>query len=275
MLLTFIAFIASIALPDTTDALSLGLLSRRTILGSPIPILSFITDPPRIQETGRGSDIFVSDASDDALFPISMAGRWVTTREVLKAEGDLTQAEVAWRSLGGAGEFRKETEVFETRFIDPPAATKGKASYSVDGEPVVGVVQDRGAEMSSRLAGLAGSSVTFDAEKFNHIAYTRNGNSEPVEIDVIQRQVTLPNEQGWGYTELCRVTEKTNILGASGKLYRAFRIVRKYRRGYNENGERSVEGIESVKTYRVLDGVAGALPTSTTITRLQLSRPKQ
>ena len=53
------------------------------------------------------------------------------------------------------------------------------------------------------------------------------------------------------------------------------RVQRRWRRAEAATGERVVEGLEIVKTYRVLDGVAGVeFPTSTTKSTLRLTRPK-
>ena len=54
----------------------------------------------------------------------------------------------------------------------------------------------------------------------------------------------------------------------------ALRVQRRFRRATSEGGARVVEGLEIVKTYRVLDGVAGVeMPTSTTKSTLRLTRP--
>ena len=58
-------------------------------------------------------------------------------------------------------------------------------------------------------------------------------------------------------------------------MVRAARVQRRFRRSFSDDGAtRVVEGIELVKTYRVLDDVAGVeFPTSTTKSSLRLTRP--
>ena len=57
---------------------------------------------------------------------------------------------------------------------------------------------------------------------------------------------------------------------------KAARVQRRYRRSFDSSGNRVVEGLEIVKTFRVLDGVAGLeMPTSTTKSQLRLIRPKE
>ena len=59
-----------------------------------------------------------------------------------------------------------------------------------------------------------------------------------------------------------------------GNILRAARVQRRFRRGFDQDGKRILEGIEIVKTYRVLDGIAGVeMPTSTVKSRLVL-RPQ-
>ena len=57
-------------------------------------------------------------------------------------------------------------------------------------------------------------------------------------------------------------------------MQRAVRVKRRYRRALDEkSGGRIVEGLEIMKTYRVLDGIAGVeMPTSTTESQIKLTR---
>ena len=80
----------------------------------------------------------------------------------------------------------------------------------------------------------------------------------------------LPDERGWGSNELVRVT--TRSLGFD--ITYAARVQRRWRRATTDTGARVVEGLEILKTYRVLDGIAGVeLPTSTLKSTIRLTRP--
>ena len=61
---------------------------------------------------------------------------------------------------------------------------------------------------------------------------------------------------------------------AGSNIYRAARVRRRYRRGYDEvSGKRILDCIEIVTTHRVLDGVAQIeLPTSTCKTRMRYTQ---
>jgi len=51
-------------------------------------------------------------------------------------------------------------------------------------------------------------------------------------------------------------------------------VQRRFRRAFGKDGSRIVEGLEIVKTFRVMDGIAGTeMPTSTTKSSLRLARP--
>ena len=91
---------------------------------------------------------------------------------------------------------------------------------------------------------------------------------------MVQRNVELPNEKGWGSNELIRVTTTTSAFGSSFDVTYATRVQRRWRRATTEEGDRVVEGLEIMKTYRVLDGVAGVeMPTSTLKSTIRLTRP--
>ena len=111
------------------------------------------------------------------------------------------------------------------------------------------------------------------------LAYEREdgGRGSAAELQVVQRAVEAPSDQGWGSNELVRITTSTGgLLGQPGfEILYAVRVQRRWRRAEAATGERVVEGLEIVKTYRVLDGVAGVeFPTSTTKSTLRLTRPK-
>ena len=254
--------------PNPNGALSD--FSRRDTLNfisSSVVTSSFVTDLPRVPEVGQGTDIMSnSDAYSDAVYPKSLKGLWEVEKTVVSSEGDVGQAETAWFLLGGAKEaFKsKRGETYETLYVDPTSSSSSY-SYEVDGESVVGVVLDRGFELKSR-ADTSIEDVSYDSSDFNHLTYHRQ--KQTISIDTVQRQVLLPDSKGWGSNELLRITTP------SPQLYRAVKVSRRYRRSY-EGEERVIEGIEIVKTYRVMDGIAGTeYPTSTTKSTLKLRRPK-
>ncbi|GMI14239.1 hypothetical protein TrVE_jg1137 [Triparma verrucosa] len=243
--------------------------------GSSVVGSSFVTDLPRVPEVGQGTDIMSnSDAYSDAVYPKSLKGLWEVEKTVVSSEGDVGQAETAWFLLGGAKEaFKsKRGEIYETLYVNPTSSsltssslTSSSYSYEVDGESVVGVVLDRGFELKSR-ADTSIEDVSYDSSDFNHLTYYRQ--KQTISIDTVQRQVLLPDSKGWGSNELLRITTP------SPQLYRAVKVSRRFRRSY-EGEERVIEGIEIVKTYRVMDGIAGTeYPTSTTKSTLKLRRPK-
>ena len=124
-----------------------------------------------------------------------------------------------------------------------------------------------------------GARVRWEAAAPDTLAYDREdgGRGSAAELRVVQRAVEAPSDQGWGSNELVRITTSTGgLLGQSGfEILYAVRVQRRWRRAEAATGERVVEGLEIVKTYRVLDGVAGVeFPTSTTKSTLRLTRPK-
>lgn len=210
-------------------------------------------------------------AVPDTPYPPSLNGTWLCQRIVTSIEGDQAQAEGAWRLLGGDGGDIKQRESFLLRFVDQP--TGGRLAISgVDGKKYLGVVLDRGFEIDSRVHG---ASVSWDRSAPDTLTYSRTagGRGSAAELRVVQRSVELPSEQGWGSNELIRITTDG---GAFGKINYAVRVQRRFRRANDAaTGGRVVEGLELVKTYRVLDGVAGIeYPTSTTKSTIRLMRPK-
>ena len=93
---------------------------------------------------------------------------------------------------------------------------------------------------------------------------------------VVERSAELPSGRGWGGSELYSITTAAGGLFGDSKVQKAARVQRRYRRAFDAQGNRIVEGIEICKTYRVLDGVAGVeMPTSTTKSMLRFTRPPQ
>jgi len=92
-------------------------------------------------------------------------------------------------------------------------------------------------------------------------------------LTVVSRTSEI-SEAGFGFDELIRVDAAAGgLIGGAARVSRLIRCKRRYRRAFAEDGRRVVEGLEIVKTYRVLDGVAEAdLPTSSAKYTLRLER---
>ena len=175
-------------------------------------------------------------------------GRWTCERTVASVAGDKFQAGEAYRCLGGKANLLQEgsIELFETQYIDSPV---------ID---ISGVVVDRGFEISSRAKA---NDVQWNVEKPNVLVFDNK-----VKLVVVKRSVEVPSDKGFGFDELLRVED--------GSTTRAVQIKRRYRRSYDDQGNRVVEGLEILKTFRVLDGIAGIeFPTSTVKSSIRLVRP--
>ena len=108
------------------------------------------------------------------------------------------------------------------------------------------------------------------------VLYERTAGKGSVELVVVERSAELPSQRGWGGSELYSITTAAGGLFGGSKVQKAARVQRRYRRAFDTNGNRVVEGIEICKTYRVLDGVAGVeMPTSTTKSMLKFTRTVQ
>jgi hypothetical protein len=226
---------------------------------------------PRNIDAGGGFDLYSSTLSKtsfpkDVVYPQSIKGPWLVERIVTSMEGDAFQAETAWRSLGGSGDFRK-TETFRTRYLEQSPADDGNIDT---------VILDRGYERQARSSGntSSSSSISPNSESSITVVWSPQNpdtlRTDKVEIAVVQRKTEPPTDEGFGYNELYRITE--------GPLFqRAARVQRRYRRAFDEQtGNRIIEGLEIQKTYRVLDGIAGTeFPTSTTKSMIRMKRPEQ
>jgi hypothetical protein len=127
---------------------------------------------------------------------------------------------------------------------------------------------DRGFERQTRSSGSISSSQNIESSS---VVWTTQKpdtlQTDKVEIAVVQRKAENPTDEGWGYDELYRVTEGT-------LFQRAARVKRRYRRAFDDAGNRIIEGLEIQKTFRVLDGIAGTeFPTSTTKSTIRMKRP--
>ncbi len=233
-------------------------VNRRAFLQvSPIlvatPAVSYAALPPasRDVEVGGGYDLLSEkrgSAVGDVIYPQSMEGAWKCVRTVARVEGDKFQAGEAFRCLGGKPSLLQEgsTERFETQYISSPA---------ID---IPGVVVDRAFEISSRAKI---KDVQWKVENPNSLEFDNK-----VKLVVVKRSVEVPSDKGFGFDELIRVED--------GATTRAVQIKRRYRRAFDEQGNRVVEGLEIMKTFRVLDGIAGTeFPTSTVKSQIRLVRP--
>ena len=222
----------------------------------------------RVEGIGGGFDIRTSTTTkgNDVIYPASMVGLWNCRRVVTSIEGDSGQAELAWKNLGGNGSI-KNIEAFTTRFLLPGEELKVQNAYTFYGELFVGVVLDRGYEIEARKQGKA----QWDIRSPDFLVYENDGSN--VEVAVVQRKIEIPSVKGFGFNELYRITSSAGGVFGESKVQRAVRVQRRYRRATDDNGNRVVEGLEIMKTYRVLDGIAGVeMPTSTTKSQIKLRR---
>jgi hypothetical protein len=265
-----------------TNALTHTLMDRRTVVAS---LLSSSVAVPsianaatgiqgrggvvaRVEGIGGGFDITSSTTikGKDVIFPASMAGLWKCRRVVTSVEGDTGQAELAFKNLGGTGPI-KDIESFQTQFILPKEELGVQNTYEFESLDFPGVVLDRGFEMESRRSCRA----SWTIENPDLLRYENDGSD--VEIVVVQRKVEMPSDKGFGFSELYRITSSAGGIFGVNTVQRAVRVQRRYRRALDEAGNRTVEGREIQKTYRVLDGIAGIeMPTSTTKSTIKLTR---
>ena len=262
-------------------------LRRRAMMGAaaasaaaaPRPGLAYEAppgfEPARVEGIGGGADMLADGPAADVPYPPFLNGSWLCERVVTSVEGDAFQAEGAWRLLGGTGSLRSP-EAFQTRFIDTRQIGTNQPVVGLDGRKYFGVVLDRGAELDARARG---ASVRWDPQQPNVLSYERSagGRGSAAELKVVQRSVEMPSEsnKGWGSNELVRITTASDSVFGELKITYAARVQRRFRRALTESGDRVVEGLEVMKTYRVLDGVAGVeMPTSTTKSIIRLTRVK-
>lgn len=228
-------------------------VSRHDFLvsASSLILVSANAPPTRSVDAGGGFDLLAKrQLSDkDVVFPISMEGLWNCERQVTSVEGDAFAAETVWRSLGGGKKrnFPRDKETFSTRYV---------SSSLVDNSYMV---LDRGYEIGSRAST---DNVMWTVEQPDQLTFDKT------ELSIVRRSLEVPTDEGFGYQELLRITD--------GPFVRAALVKRRYRRAFDEAGNRVVQGLEIVKTFRVLDGIAGTeFPTSTTKSQIRMTRPPQ
>jgi hypothetical protein len=213
-------------------------------------LLLSVAPPPaaRDVDVGGGFDMLAEPqlTSKDVLYPPSMEGLWNCERVVTVSEGDSFAAETIWKALGGGRKQNQEPESYLTKFI--------RSSLISDDF----VVLDRGYDVLSRKGA---NNVVWSVDQPSQLSFDKT------EVTVLRRVIEVPSDKGWGCQELVRIKD--------GPFVRAAFIKRRYRRSYDETGvNRVVEGLEIVKTFRVLDGVAGTeFPTSTTKSTIRMTRP--
>ena len=243
------------ALRSLTRSASAVVLTTTTVDGTTHSIASAATtssssppspsSSPRLVDVGGGIDLFGKRTLDapDVVYPVSLEGVWAVQRVVTSIEGDTFQAEMAWRGLGGQGaSSMKAPESFLTRFIRDDDSSQ--------------CILDRKYEYSNRSK----ATTEWEAARPDMV------NIGKTTLFVVQRKIEPPSEQGFGFNEFYGITD--------GPFERAARVQRRYRRAFDDEGNRVIEGLEIMKTYRVLDGVAGAeMPTSTTKSVIRMTRP--
>jgi len=229
------------------------LLPVRIAVGAPAAQLADVLSQGRVPGIGGATDL-QSDRlrATDVLYPPALLGEWRLSRVVSGVEGDAGQAETAWRALGGSGSFL-QPETHSVRFIASP---RGQ----------IGVVADRGFEYSQRT----GSPVEWAVARPDELRASTPGGA--VTLDVVQRTIEPYQPEppyGFGASELVRITSPAGgLMGSGVSLQRAVKVSRRYR-----PADDGIDVLEIVKTYRVMDGVAGTeMPTSTTKSRLKLQR---
>jgi hypothetical protein len=149
----------------------------------------------------ESSRVDASLGSTDLIHPASLLGAWQCQRKIASVEGNAGEALLMWRELGGGGGddvfSGRLPESFQIRFIKPPPGIQ--CSYLFEGKSVDGVILDRGFEFVERNGR---ATVMWDARTPGMIKRTVGGNAS--ELNVLQRNVELPNEKGWGGSEIIR-----------------------------------------------------------------------
>lgn len=233
-------------------------ISTASTATTTLPVWAASPPPAAIEGIGGGADIRIplSATASDVTYPNSIEGVWQCRRIVVLVEGNADQALVSWKALGGSDDSlftNKKVETFLTRFI----------TNRQTGETVL----DRGFELAQRSS--SSSNVQWEASLPSILTYN-DYKDQPVELAVIERRTEPPTDQGFGFNELVRITEKAPF----GQVQRCTQVKRRYRRAFDNDGNRVVEGLEIQKTFRVLDGIAGVeIPTSTTKAQIQMTRP--
>jgi len=148
------------------------------------------------------------------------------------------------------------------------------ARYDFDGQSLRAAISDRKRELSSRLA-LSDECIRWKAGE-DSIEYSqrKSVDASAANLTIVRRKIEPPSDAGFGSDEVYRIESSAGGIFAGQNIYRAARVRRRYRRGFDEaSGRRIIDCIEIVTTHRVLDGVAQIeLPTSTCKSRLRFTQ---
>ena len=220
---------------------------------APLP-LQTTSGIERVEGIGGGLDLLSPKplSYSEVFYPNSMINtKWKVQRVITSVEGDLGQAALAWQLLGGSSDERaftsKLTEAYESTFISPPT-TLGDAKYEYEGKILQAAILDRGSELSSRT-GVANDTIQWDV-KINSISYARN-KDDKVNLTIVRRNDELPTDQGFGFDEICRIESSAGGIFSGTNVYRAARVKRRYRRGFDETTrQRILDAIEVVSIGR-------------------------
>jgi len=247
-----------------------------------VPLQTSSGGTVRVEEIGGGLDLISPPplSASDVFYPNSMIGtEWRVQRVITSAEGDVGQAALAWRLLGGSsaeGAFvapSKVSEVYTAEFIEAPD-DMADARYDFDGQSLRAAISDRKRELSSRLA-LSDECIRWKAGE-DSIEYSqrKSVDASAANLTIVRRKIEPPSDAGFGSDEVYRIESSAGGIFAGQNIYRAARVRRRYRRGFDEaSGRRIIDCIEIVTTHRVLDGVAQIeLPTSTCKSRLRFTQ---
>jgi len=188
----------------------------------------------------------------DVSFPISMEGDWDIITKITLVEGDANAAEAAWRGLGGTGDFKSLTERFKTRLIKEVG----------DGR---NTVVDRAYEMQSRIGTTGRVQESSSPDQIKYIRVENGDAKKDFSLRVWQRSIEQL-DNGVGFKELVAINENG--------FERVAQVKRRYKPESASGGGRinAWDGLEIVKTFRLLDGVIGDLPTSTIKSRIRMER---
>jgi len=185
----------------------------------------------------------------DVAYPPAILGEWECARAVQTVEGDATEAEAAWRALGGAGDFRR-AERYRTRFVPIPDARRRAG------------VADRGYEYSAR-SGL--DSVSWSSEQPDVLRVTIRGSR--TELVVESRDVEAMQQEppfAFGFSE-------TVTIRSIGTATRFARLSRRL----TPSDDGAIDATERVATFASLDDACeNVRPLSATTSQLRLTRPR-
>jgi len=215
----------------------------------------------RVEGIGGGFDLMQPqvDKGVDVIYPASMAGTWKCNRVVVAMEGDIGQAELAWRNLGGCNVDNKPikglVESYIQTFLIPPSNWNIKNDYIFEGETYKGAILDRGLDISSRRSRTADATICnvswdIDTQTLKYENSNKSSSSsQQVQICIVQRKVEYPSVNGFGFDELYKITSSAGglFLGDNNNVQRAVRVKRRYRRALDDNGNRIVDGLEIMK----------------------------